>query len=62
MVWQKEVFMIVHFLYHNLQLSVYHGNFFEANGLWISGICIDEYLLEFGDSEISGFCYCFWEL
>ena len=52
--------MIVPFLYHDKQQAVYHGNFIEANGLGISGVCIDVYLLEFRDGEILGFCYGFW--
>ena len=30
---QKELFMSVRFLYHDKQLSVYHGNFFGGNEL-----------------------------
>ena len=30
-IWQKEVFMIVHFLYHHKQVAVYHGKYFGAN-------------------------------
>ena len=32
--------MTVHFMYHDKQLAVYHGNFFSGKGLWIKKVYI----------------------